>query len=153
MDLLLRVNLTCFLLSYLVALIAEVAQFVRTRTRTLQTVVFCSCTGRTGRSHGIPDREISVFRTATTYWQQPRLAPRPGMAGCHTPVAAHVSNQVVSRDFSFTGRGLPCTAGDLCRFRTGKRGTLRRWSLVDDTACSLACDWHWSCRCRKRFQL
>lgn len=40
MDFLLRVNLSCFLLSYLVALIAEVTQFARTRTRALQTVVF-----------------------------------------------------------------------------------------------------------------
>ncbi|MCH2213341.1 MAG: cytochrome c biogenesis protein [Fuerstiella sp.] len=42
MDFLLGVNLTCFLLSYLVALTAEVAQFVRCRTRTLQTVVFAA---------------------------------------------------------------------------------------------------------------
>jgi ABC-type uncharacterized transport system permease subunit len=40
MDFFLRVNLSCFLLSYLVAFIAEVTQFARTRTRALQTVVF-----------------------------------------------------------------------------------------------------------------
>ncbi len=40
MEFLLQVNLTCFLMSYLVALIAEVAQVLRARTRTLQTVVF-----------------------------------------------------------------------------------------------------------------
>lgn len=40
MEILLQVNLTCFLMSYLVALIAEVAQVLRTRTRTLRTVVF-----------------------------------------------------------------------------------------------------------------
>ena len=40
MDLLLQANLSCFLLSYLVALIAEVTQFFRVRTRTLPSVAF-----------------------------------------------------------------------------------------------------------------
>lgn len=40
MDFLLQVNLTCFLMSYLVALVAEVAQVLRVRTRPLEMVVF-----------------------------------------------------------------------------------------------------------------
>ena len=40
MDFLLQVNLWCFLSSYIVALIAEVAQFIRVRTRPLQMLVF-----------------------------------------------------------------------------------------------------------------
>lgn len=40
MEFLLQVNLTCFLLTYLVALVAEVMQLVRSRSRVLQTTVF-----------------------------------------------------------------------------------------------------------------
>ncbi len=40
MDFLLQANLSCFLLSYLVALVAEVFQFVRARTRILRAMVF-----------------------------------------------------------------------------------------------------------------
>lgn len=40
MEFLLQVNLSCFLLSYLVALAAEVTQFFRARSGTLQTTVF-----------------------------------------------------------------------------------------------------------------
>jgi ABC-type transport system involved in cytochrome c biogenesis permease subunit len=40
MQFLLQVNLTCFLLSYIVALGAEVVQLVRARSRALQTTVF-----------------------------------------------------------------------------------------------------------------
>lgn len=40
MDFLLKVNLTCFLMSYLAAFIVEVIQFVRARTPTLQVVAF-----------------------------------------------------------------------------------------------------------------
>lgn len=40
MDFLLQANLSCFLLSYLVALVAEVLQFARARTRILRAMVF-----------------------------------------------------------------------------------------------------------------
>lgn len=40
MDFLLQANLSCFLLSYLLALVAEIIQFVRSRTRILQAIVF-----------------------------------------------------------------------------------------------------------------
>ena len=40
MEFLLQVNLTCFLLSYIVAFVAEVVQLVRARSRALQTTVF-----------------------------------------------------------------------------------------------------------------
>ncbi len=40
MDFLLQVKLWCFLSTYVVALIAEVAQFIHVRTRTLQILVF-----------------------------------------------------------------------------------------------------------------
>ena len=40
MDFLLQVNLWCFLSCYAMALIAELAQFIRTRTRPLQMLVF-----------------------------------------------------------------------------------------------------------------
>jgi len=40
MEFLLQANLYCFLLSYVVALVAEVIQFLRARTRILQAIVF-----------------------------------------------------------------------------------------------------------------